>query len=144
MEILGIGLPELVFIFVIALLVLGPRDMQKSARTVGIWLNKFIKSNLYQALRNSSTEIRNMSTNLMRDANLELKKTDEQIRREMQMDPRASKFMVQTGGDRPVKSKDAPVIKEKKNGAKNKKVTLRPKKTVKASKKTESEPNSNA
>lgn len=101
MEILGIGLPELVFIFVIALIILGPRDMQKSARTVGLWLNKFIRSNMYLALKNSSAEIKNMSTNLMREANLELKKTDAEIRKEMSLDPRLSKFVPKTGGDKP-------------------------------------------
>ncbi len=110
MEILGIGLPELIFIFVIALLILGPRDMQKSAKTVGLWLNKFIRSNFYMALKNSSEELRNMSTNLMREANMELQKTDAEIRREMQLDPRVSKFVVKTGGDRPAQPlpKDAP------------------------------------
>jgi len=107
MEILGIGLPELVFIFVIALLILGPRDMQKSAKTVGIWLNKFIRSNMYLALKNSSAEIKNMSTNLMREANLELQKTDAEIRKELSMDPRYSKFVVKTGGDSPPKTSTA-------------------------------------
>ncbi|GAB1469171.1 hypothetical protein MASR2M66_00470 [Chloroflexota bacterium] len=101
MEILGIGLPELIFIFVIALLILGPKDMQKSARTVGLWLNKFVRSNVYLALKNSSAEIKNMSTNLMREANMELKKTDAEIRKEMSLDPRLSKFVIKTGGDNP-------------------------------------------
>ncbi|MCB0103320.1 MAG: hypothetical protein H6635_07200 [Anaerolineales bacterium] len=102
MEILGIGLPELIFIFIIALLILGPRDMQKSAKTVGIWLNKFINSNAYRILKNSSNEIKNMSTNLMREANMEMQKTDAQIRKEMQLDPRVSKFVVNSDGDRPM------------------------------------------
>ena len=41
MEILGIGTSELVFIVIIALIVLGPKDMQKAGRTIGKWLRKF-------------------------------------------------------------------------------------------------------
>ena len=113
MEILGIGLPELVFIFIIALLILGPRDMQKSAKTVGLWLNRLIRSNFYQAIRNSSAEIKNISTNLMREANMELQKTDAEIRREMQLDPRYSQFVVKTGGDNPAKAKPVDVTGQK-------------------------------
>jgi hypothetical protein len=37
MEILGIGPSELLFIVVLALIILGPRDMQKAGRTLGRW-----------------------------------------------------------------------------------------------------------
>ena len=43
-----------------------------------------------------------MSTNLMREANMEMQKTDAQIRKEMQLDPRVSKFVVNSDGDRPM------------------------------------------
>ena len=44
MEILGIGAPELIFIFLIAIIVLGPKDMQKAGRTIGRWLLKIVSS----------------------------------------------------------------------------------------------------
>ena len=40
MEILGIGASELVFIILIAIIILGPKDMQKAGRTIGRFLNQ--------------------------------------------------------------------------------------------------------
>ena len=71
MEILGIGASELVFIIIIAIIILGPKDMQKAGKTVGRWLNQFIRSDGYKALQRASKEIRNLPTNLMREANME-------------------------------------------------------------------------
>ncbi|NWF63560.1 MAG: twin-arginine translocase TatA/TatE family subunit [Chloroflexi bacterium] len=88
MEILGIGLPELVFIFIIALLILGPKDMQKAGKTVGRWLNRLINSDAWKVVRRSSLELRNLPTNLMREANLDMQKTDEEIRNSLRINPR--------------------------------------------------------
>ena len=87
MEILGIGASELFFIFLIAIIVLGPRDMQKAGRTVGRWLNQFIRSDSWKALQRASREIRNLPTNLMREANMEeLQSVQKEIRNSI--DPR--------------------------------------------------------
>ena len=72
MEILGIGAPELIFVIIIALIVLGPRDMQKAGRTIGAWLNRLVRSDGWKAFQQTSREIRNLPTNLMRQANTEL------------------------------------------------------------------------
>lgn len=71
MEILGIGAPELVFIVILALIILGPKDMQKAGRTIGLWLNQLVGSEGWRAFQRTSREIRNLPTNLMRQANLE-------------------------------------------------------------------------
>jgi sec-independent protein translocase protein TatB len=71
MEILGIGPSELFFIILIAIIILGPKDMQKAGKTVGRWLNGFIRSDGWKALQRASREIRNLPTNLMREANME-------------------------------------------------------------------------
>ena len=71
MEILGIGPSELFFIILIAIIILGPKDMQKAGKTVGRWLNRFIRSDGWKALQRASSEIRNLPTNLMREANIE-------------------------------------------------------------------------
>ena len=87
MEILGIGASELIFIILIAIIVLGPKDMQKAGRTIGRWLNQFVHSDGWKALQRASKEIRNLPTNLMREANLEeLQKMDRDIR--SSIDPR--------------------------------------------------------
>ncbi len=71
MEILGIGASELAFIVIIAIIILGPKDMQKAGKTIGRWLNQFVRSDGWKALQRASKEIRNLPTNLMREANLE-------------------------------------------------------------------------
>lgn len=71
MEFLGIGPSELVFIVILAIIILGPKDMQKAGRTVGRWLNQLIRSDGWKALQRASREIRNLPTSLMREANME-------------------------------------------------------------------------
>lgn len=94
MDILGVGLPELVFIFIIALLILGPKDMQKAGRTMGRWLNRLINSDAWKVFRQSSAELRNLPTNLMREANLEMKRTDDEIRKAMSENRTTARHMV--------------------------------------------------
>jgi len=86
MEILGVGPSELIFIIIIALIVLGPKEMQKAGRTIGQWMNKLVKSEGWQIFQQTSRELRNLPTNLMREANMELKETENDIRRAI--DPR--------------------------------------------------------
>jgi sec-independent protein translocase protein TatB len=89
MDILGIGASELIFILLIAIIVLGPRDMQKAGRSVGRWLNQFVRSDGWKALQRASKEIRSLPTNLMREANLEeLREMDREIRNNIDPRPR--------------------------------------------------------
>ncbi|MBE0681114.1 MAG: twin-arginine translocase TatA/TatE family subunit [Anaerolineales bacterium] len=71
MEILGIGMPELIFVIIIAIIVLGPKDMQKAGKTIGKWLNRFIHSDVWKVLQKTTMELRNIPRNLMRDVNME-------------------------------------------------------------------------
>ncbi len=71
MEILGIGPLEFLLIFVIILLVLGPRDIEKTARNLGKNLNKLYRSQNYQVIRKASEEIRNLPSRLAAEAQLE-------------------------------------------------------------------------
>ena len=87
MEILGIGPSELLFIIIIAIIILGPRDMQKAGKTVGRFLNKLIHSEGWQIFQKTSAEMRNLPTRLMREANLEMKETEKDIRKAMDMRP---------------------------------------------------------
>ena len=88
MEILGIGWQELIFIVIIALIVLGPKDMQKAGRTIGRWLNQLVQSDSWKAFQKTSAELRNLPRNLMREANMEMRETEKEIRRAI--DPRLS------------------------------------------------------
>ena len=79
MEILGIGPSELVFIIIIALIVLGPRDMQKAGKTIGRWLNDLVRSDSWKVFQQTSKEIRNLPTKLMREANMEMAETQKEL-----------------------------------------------------------------
>jgi sec-independent protein translocase protein TatB len=80
MEIFGIGASELIFILLIAIIVLGPKDMQKAGRTVGRWLNQLIRSDGWKVFQKTSAELRNLPRNLMREANMELGDVDKEIK----------------------------------------------------------------
>ena len=87
MEIFGIGASELIFILIIALIVLGPKDMQKAGRTVGRWLNQLVRSDSWKVFQRTSAELRNLPRNLMRDANMEVAEMEREVRNAI--DPRA-------------------------------------------------------
>ncbi len=91
MEIFGVGPSELVFIILIAIIILGPKDMQKAGKTIGRFLNQLVRSDSWKVLQKTSTELRNLPRNLMREANLEeantqLQEIDKEIRQTV--DPR--------------------------------------------------------
>ena len=88
MEILGIGAPELVFIIIIALIVLGPKDMQKAGKTIGRWLNDIIRSDGWKVFQQTSHEIRTLPNKLMREANMEIAETQKELRKAMDTNPK--------------------------------------------------------
>ncbi len=86
MEILGIGASELLFILIIALIVLGPKDMQKAGKTIGRWLNQLVQSEGWKAFQKTSHELRDLPRKLMKEANMELQETERELNRAL--DPR--------------------------------------------------------
>ncbi len=90
MEIFGIGASELIFILIIALIVLGPRDMQKAGRTIGRWLNQLIRSDGWKVFQRTSAELRNLPRNLMREANAEISEMERDLRNaiDLRIDPK--------------------------------------------------------
>ena len=71
MEFLGVGPLELLFILLIALIFLGPNDMVKAGRTLGRTMRKIVMSPTWRNIRQTSDELRQLPTRLMRDASLE-------------------------------------------------------------------------
>lgn len=67
MDILGIGPLELLFIFLIALIFLGPNDMVKAGRTLGRTMRKVVTSEAWREI----TRLRTLPNQLMREAGLE-------------------------------------------------------------------------
>jgi Sec-independent protein translocase protein TatA len=76
MEFLGIGPLELLLILLLAVIVLGPKDIQKVAKSVGQGLNKMIKSDTWRSIQQASDRVKNLPTELMREAEMDnLKKS---------------------------------------------------------------------
>src|SRR6266498_6166687 len=88
MDIFGIGASEFVFIILIAIIILGPKDMQKAGRTIGRWLNQLVRSDGWKIFQRTSTEIRNLPRNLMREANMEMMEAEKDLHRAI--DPRSN------------------------------------------------------
>ena len=70
MEILGIGPLELLAIFIIILLVLGPKDMIKTGNSIGEFIRKLVSSDSWRALRMAQKEMRTLPNKLAREAGL--------------------------------------------------------------------------
>ena len=79
MEILGIGMPELIFIFIVALLILGPKDMQKAGKTIGKFLRDIVTSDGWKLFQQTSRDLRTLPNKLMREANEELNQINQQV-----------------------------------------------------------------
>lgn len=97
MEIFGIGASELVFIILIAIIVLGPKDMQKAGRTIGRFLNQLIQSDSWKIFQRTSNELRNLPRNLMREANTEIMEAEKDLRRVI--DPRPAPLAPRSSSD---------------------------------------------
>lgn len=113
MEILGIGAPELVFIILIAIIVLGPRDMQRAGRTIGRWLNQLVRSDSWRVFQRTSAELRNLPRNLMREANMEMAELDQEVRKTI--DPRLDPTLSESKQTSAVPRTNQPPAKRAKN-----------------------------
>jgi len=85
MEILGIGPSELVFIVIIALIILGPKDMQKAGKTIGKWLRDIVTSDAWKMFQQTSRELRTLPTRLMREANEEINQIGNELNKTTNM-----------------------------------------------------------
>ncbi|HSO27434.1 MAG TPA: twin-arginine translocase TatA/TatE family subunit, partial [Anaerolineales bacterium] len=81
MDILGIGPLELLMIFLIALIVLGPNDMVKAGRTLGRTMRKIVTSPIWRSVQDTSRQIRNLPNQMMREAGLEEMKELEELKK---------------------------------------------------------------
>ena len=71
MDILGVGPLELLFVIFIALVVIGPRDIGKAARSIGRFLNQLYRSETWRMLTETSRKLRNLPNQLAQEAALE-------------------------------------------------------------------------
>jgi sec-independent protein translocase protein TatB len=71
MDFLGVGPMELMMIVLIAVVVIGPKDISKTARSVGRFLNKMYRSEAWKTLTEASRNLRTLPTRLAREAEIE-------------------------------------------------------------------------
>lgn len=71
MDFLGIGPLELIFVLVIALIVIGPKEMGTTARKIGRFLNRLYKSEGWRSFLQASRDLRSLPSRLAREAELE-------------------------------------------------------------------------
>lgn len=71
MDFLGIGLPELTFLLILVLIIMGPKEMAATGKTLGRTLRKFIMSPEWKAMRKTGQEIQHLPNKLMREAMIE-------------------------------------------------------------------------
>jgi Sec-independent protein translocase protein TatA len=90
MEILGVGPSEFVFIVLIALIILGPKDMQKAGKTIGKWMRNIVTSDGWKIFQQTSRELRTLPNRLMREANNEMNQIGNDLNNAT--NPAASRF----------------------------------------------------
>jgi Sec-independent protein translocase protein TatA len=71
MDFLGVGPLEIFFILIIALIVLGPKDMVKTGRTIGSFLRRLVTSSTWRTVQQTSRDLRYLPNKLMREAGME-------------------------------------------------------------------------
>jgi Sec-independent protein translocase protein TatA len=76
MDFLGIGPLELLLIFVLALILLGPKEMVSTAKKAAEAIRKVTQSDFWKEAVDSSREIRQLPTQIMKDTGL-----DEELRK---------------------------------------------------------------
>ena len=71
MDILGIGLPELILIFIILMVVLGPDELITTGKNIGEFFNILIHSEQWEKAKEVNRQVRNLPNRLAREANIE-------------------------------------------------------------------------
>lgn len=71
MELFGVGPLEALFVLIIALIVVGPRDIGKVARSAGRMLNRLYRSEAWRSITEASRNLRTLPNRLAREAALE-------------------------------------------------------------------------
>lgn len=71
MDLFGVGPLELIFLLLIIFLVLGPKDIQATGKKIGTLLNSVQKSEIWRSITIVTSEMRDLPTTLIREAELE-------------------------------------------------------------------------
>jgi Sec-independent protein translocase protein TatA len=71
MEILNIGFPELILILIVMLIVLGPDQTIQQMKNLARFVRKLVRSPLWADIMNTSREIKDLPTKMLRETGLE-------------------------------------------------------------------------
>lgn len=71
MDILGIGPLEIALILILVIIIFGPKDLAKTGKTIGKSLNKFVRSDTWKSINQTTQELRNLPNRLMREAGVD-------------------------------------------------------------------------
>ncbi len=93
MDFLGVGPLELILVIILALVVVGPRDLAKFGRDAGRFLNRMYRSPTWRTMNEASRELRNLPNRLAREAELDT------LKRDLEQTGQALKDDVHSGGD---------------------------------------------
>jgi len=93
MDIFGIGPLEFIFILLIAMVVVGPRNLGKAGRTIGRFLNRLYRSENWKLFNEASRNLRNLPSRLAREAALD---ELDAVRKDIE---EAGKIIADTGQD---------------------------------------------
>jgi Sec-independent protein translocase protein TatA len=87
MDIFGIGPLEFFLILLVILIVLGPADMAKAGRSLGVFLRRLVTSEEWRMITQSAREFRHLPNRLIREAGVEeIKKELPDLRRDADID----------------------------------------------------------
>lgn len=124
MEVFGIGPLELLLIFLLALILLGPKDMVNGAKKLAAWIRSMRESDLWKSTKEISdmpkkimketgledelSQMRNMSNATMHDVINEVSQSTSDVKPETainQVKPKIKKTQPKPGAKRNTKSK---------------------------------------
>jgi Sec-independent protein translocase protein TatA len=71
MDIFGIGPLEVAFILILVIIIFGPKDLVKTGKSIGKSLNKFVRSDTWKTINQTTQELKNLPNRLMREAGLD-------------------------------------------------------------------------
>ena len=88
MEIFGVGPLEFILVLVLALIILGPEDMVGTARKIGQWVYRVVRSPTWRAIMSTSQDLRDLPNKIVREAGLEdtmneIKQTADEVKTDL-------------------------------------------------------------
>jgi|GEM_PF-2676595 len=88
MELFGVGPLEFLLVLVLALVILGPQDMVGTARKIGQWIYRIVRSPTWRAIISTTQDLRELPQKIVREAGLEeamneVKDTATQVKSEL-------------------------------------------------------------